>query len=279
MEPIGFCGGVKAALAKAKEWAFSGRKCYMLFPPVHNELVAKSLEESGLILLDGDDVEALIAKAKDGLLLFGAHGHPDEYEEIAKRLGVDYVDLTCPYVKHYLEALKEETKDHDVVFLGEKGHQECIAALSISPRIFLFEEGNTKEIPVKDQTPIFRCQTTVSLDELNKARAEVAEAFPCFIDRATPCSATMARQSLAWRLPSDTKSAVVLGSSTSRNTISLYEAIKRKHPEMLVLRVLNAYELAKYGDELKEKGPVALLSGTSSDDIAIEGAKAYLESL
>lgn len=251
----------------------------MLFAPVHNEAVTKGLTDAGLKLLEGGNPLDLIAEAKGGYLLFGAHGHPACYEEKARQEGIEYADLTCPYVKSILDSLKEETREHDVIYLGEQGHQECVAALSISKRIFLFKEGTTNKLPITDLTPIFRCQTTMSLEEIAAAFEEIAGAFPGAINRARPCPATAARQALAGRIPPGAGSAVVLGSKTSRNTLSLYEAIRKKNPGLFVVRALDAGELRLSGDLLRGKAPCYLLSGASSADSSIEEAYEYLSSL
>ena len=277
--PISFCGGVRHAVEEARRLSQRYPKVYMLFAPVHNEEVVSSLKKDGLVLLEGAAALDLIPEAQDGLLLFGAHGHPLAYEEKAIEEGVEFVDLTCPYVRRILEALREESQNHDIIYLGEEGHQECLASLSISKRIFLYKEGTTNKLPIKDQSPIFRCQTTMSLEEIEKARREILSVFPNAIDRAAPCPATQARQELSRHLPKNIRSAVVLGSATSRNTLSLYEAVKKENPDLFVIRALDEKEIGPYADELRQHAPVYLMSGASSAPETIKRVREYLESL
>ncbi len=278
--PLGFCDGVKRAVESSlKARKEKDGKVYMLFAPVHNERVSSSLEEAGITLLEGSDPLELIGSAQGGTLLFGAHGHPDSYRQKAESLGIPYIDLTCPYVKAQERAMKKESKEHDIIYLGEENHQECIAALSIADNIFLLKEGTTKELPIKDASPIYRCQTTMELSEIEKARREIQDRFPGFIDKAAPCPATKKRQSLIGEIPEGAKLIVILGSKTSRNTNALAEAASKAFPYALVIRALDKEELFLHEEEMKGKGCCHLLSGASSDMDTILEAKEYLESL
>ncbi|MBI5078944.1 hypothetical protein HZB08_02870 [Candidatus Saganbacteria bacterium] len=119
-EHSGFCEGVERAFRIALETARAGKPVFMLGNLVHNKQVVERLTASGV-----KTVTALseIPENSGGILLISAHGVSPEIYEEAKKLDLEIVDTTCPWVKkaqHLAGQLSGEGRI--VVIVGDEGH-------------------------------------------------------------------------------------------------------------------------------------------------------------
>ena len=86
INPIGFCFGVTRAIDIASKLDKS-KKITFLGMVVHNEEVISSFSSANINIIDErkHDLKEALLQVEDGtIVVFSAHGHPKEYEEIAK---------------------------------------------------------------------------------------------------------------------------------------------------------------------------------------------------
>ena len=95
----GFCGGVIRAISKAEEFldAHPGKKLYSLGAIVHNEAELARLSAKGLVTISKEDI-ADIPEPTSETLLIRAHGEPPSTYELARKVGINVIDCTCPVV-------------------------------------------------------------------------------------------------------------------------------------------------------------------------------------
>ena len=110
ISPRGYCYGVVDAMQVAKAVAEDPkypRPIYVLGLIVHNRHAVQSLEEYGVITLDGPDRLSLLDQVESGTVIFTAHGVSPEVKRRALAKGLTCVDATCPDVTRTHHLVKE----------------------------------------------------------------------------------------------------------------------------------------------------------------------------
>ena len=92
-EHAGFCFGVRRAVLKAYECAKKQMPCVTLGPLIHNPQEVERLERAGI-----RSVKELSEVQPGETVIIRSHGvRPEVYEQCG-RMGIAYVDATCPHV-------------------------------------------------------------------------------------------------------------------------------------------------------------------------------------
>ncbi len=223
-DSAGFCFGVKRAVENTYKIAEeSKKKIYTYGPVIHNETVISDLKKHGV-----DIIENLKAADKDSLVIIRAHGiGKKEYEYMVEN-NIEYVDLTCPYVKkihNIVEKCYAEGKK--IVVIGKKNHPEVagINGWCDNSAVILYEEEITKELEDKfkamDNIAVV-AQTTINTEKFYnyikflKNTCKNIEVFD------TICTTTSNRQEEAKKLASQSELMIVVGGKSSSNSYELY---------------------------------------------------------
>ena len=285
-EPHSYCSGVVKAflLAKKAKRENPGKDVYLLGSLVHNEEAIKELQKEGFFLLDErkSDLFSSLKQIPDGsVLLFSAHGHPKSFDELAKTKNLIVYDATCEKVKKNLEAIAYFLHaGREVIFLGEKGHQEAAASVSIGEKVHFMDGKRINEFPyeeIKDKAPAFLCQTTMGDEEVRLASKSLQEKIPGVYIIDSRCESTKKRQFALRLAPKEADVIVILGSISSNNTMKLLSIAKESHPEARIFRVLDLEELKK--KDLRPYSYCLLSSGASTSPRVYQECLSYLESL
>lgn len=268
-KPLGYCHGVVRAIELVKKIAFEHpkRQVYVLGRIVHNQDVINELDELGIITLESNHLskEQLIENLpSDAILIFTAHGHPRQFEEIAKRKNLTIYDAACPMVLSTHHLIKRELKNnHQIIYIGKHFHPEAEAALSLNKNVFLIEEFSDLEtLNITDESPYIINQTTLSYLELNLLHEKLKKVFPKARFANEICNATRLRQEGVFTLPSYLKLVYVVGDQKSSNTNSLVKVAKSYLKEAKVLRILNVKEINP--THLKGLKDVGVISSAST---------------
>lgn len=187
---------------------------------VHNPSVLRELKREGIAAVR----EA--ASVRGGALVIRAHGTPPETLEQCRRLGVQVVDATCPYVRK-VQSVARRLRDqgYRVVVLGEKNHPEVRSILGycgdagvlFSPR--LAPQG--RRIGLVSQTTMSRERFHEAVAKLSRFRYTELRVFD------TICEEVTARQEAAARLARRNELVIVVGGHNSANTSRLAEIVSR----------------------------------------------------
>ena len=224
----GFCAGVIRAI-DIVDLALEklGPPIYVRHEIVHNEHVKKDFESRGVIFVDE------LTEVPDGnCVVLSAHGSEVRVFEEAKKRKLAVVDATCPLViKVHLEMIGAWKKGYKVVYIGHKGHQEVIGAMSHLPSDSCFLVGSVSDVEdlSDDLGKVFiATQTTLSVDDtkeiidaLKKKCKEVL--LPGAQDI---CYATQNRQDAVKELAKVTDYILIIGSKNSSNSNRLVEVAK-----------------------------------------------------
>ena len=279
LKPIGHCFGVLKAIEIAKETKekYKDKNIYVFGLLVHNEEVVKELEENGIKTIEMNEdnaIDLLNRFTKDDVVIFTAHGHPLDYEEILKKNNVTYVDATCKKVKDCFIVIKEA---EEVIYIGKNHHPETVAALTMNKNAYLYDINKGFDYSLlQSNNPLVINQTTLSFLELEHIHQEIKNKLPNakFYDEI--CNATLLRQKAISELDSSVDTLVIVGSKKSSNTMKLYEIAKSVHPDKRIVLINNVEELKK---EKIVFNNVVIASGTSTSIETINAVKNYLSSI
>lgn len=234
-ETAGFCFGVKRAVEKTYE--LSSRRDKRIFtygPIIHNEQVVADLEKNGVLV-----EERLENLKSDSLVIIRAHGVGKKVYDYFEKEGIEYVDLTCPFVKKIHNIVKNAHEEgKDIVVIGKKNHPEVIGinGWCDDSALILYEETEDEILPLiegKNNITVV-AQTTINKEKFYnyvkflKNTCKNTEIFD------TICNATSERQAEALKLAGEADTMVVVGGKNSSNTNELY----RKAKEILDSTVL-----------------------------------------
>jgi len=202
----GFCFGVKRAIDVAKETlATAFHPVYLVGEIVHNKVVVKDLEASGL--KRADDLASI---PSGSIIILKAHGSPPETYEKAKELGLEIIDATCPMVTDiHREAKRLEDQGYQVIVFGDKNHEEVIGICGyVKDPIIIAPHEDIEPIRFRSRVAVV-CQSTQKIDEM------------LFVN--TTCQTTRQRQREIKELAKTCDKVVIVGSRNSANTKHLYE--------------------------------------------------------
>jgi 4-hydroxy-3-methylbut-2-enyl diphosphate reductase len=214
--PTGFCFGVERAIRLAKTGKERFGTVYTLGELVHNPLVLEELEGQGIRAVKR------VESVRTGALVIRAHGCPPAMFEQCRRLGIQTIDATCPYVRkvqNVARRLKE--KGYEVIVVGERNHPEVRSILGhtgtagrvYSPRLRL--KGH--KVGVVAQTTMSRTRFREAVAKLSRFRYTELRIFD------TICEEAATRQEAAARIARRVDLVVVVGGRNSANSSRLAE--------------------------------------------------------
>ncbi|MEZ5244644.1 MAG: 4-hydroxy-3-methylbut-2-enyl diphosphate reductase [Acidimicrobiales bacterium] len=220
--PRGFCAGVEMAI-KALAWMVRAFEppVYCYHEIVHNQLVVRRFEESGVVFVDD------IAEVPPGRpIMLSAHGSAPEVVAAARARGGYVVDAVCPLVtKVHHEVKTRAGKGYQIVYVGHEGHEEAIGTMAVAPEAIHRVETPEEVAALPEfETPVaVLAQTTLSHREWAGVLEATREKFPLLWqpERSDLCFATTNRQSALMEIAPRCDAMVVIGSANSSNTNAL----------------------------------------------------------
>ena len=276
-KPYGYCYGVSRAMeiASLAKKEHPSEAVYLIGAPVHNEDAISSLKAEGLLLLDGDfaSLEEKLSNLKEGsVVIFSAHGHPHSFDEVVRNRKLVVYDGTCSFVEENLSLALSSPR---VLYIGSEGHAEKEAFLANCPKAKFYDakssKGNWKEC---ECPPTLICQTTLSGEEIEKAKKKIQETLGEFNLAKGRCTATKIRQEKVAQLSKEADATIVLGSKTSNNANKLFQIASSNGPAYLCLDEKEVRKL-----DLSSFKTVLVCSSASTSKQIVDETVSYLSSL
>lgn len=214
----GFCFGVKRAVRLA-EAAAEQHSVYSLGPLIHNPREIERLScKVGLL-------EQLAEAEAGSRVVIRSHGvGPEVYAE-AKRLGLEVIDATCPFVKRVQQAAKRlYEQGYQVVIVGEAAHPEVagIKSWTDGTAWVVNSAAEAEQLPPAAKIGVV-AQTTQTGENLaavlNVLQARGGEV----VCEDTICRATKERQQAAAGLAREVDLMLIIGGKNSANTKKLQQ--------------------------------------------------------
>lgn len=272
-EHAGFCFGVKRAVEGVYELLDSGEKICTYGPIIHNEEVVNDLEKKGVHVLES---EAELEKCQGMKVIIRAHGIPKETYRRMDDLGIEYVDLTCPFVKRIHKIVSDESQNgKNIVIVGSEGHPEVVGikgwSNGITRVVSNAEEAEKLDFP-KDAEVTIVSQTTFNAKKF-KDIVEIVKSKGYNVNVVnTICNATSERQESAGLLAEQVDVMLVIGGKNSSNTQKLFEICSAICPETHFVSTTDDLQF----DIPETASLVGITAGASTPNNIIEEVQNYV---
>ena len=235
----GFCFGVKRACDSVYQALRQEKKLFLLGELIHNSQVMNDITKKG-----GTTVESVSDIPSDGIAVIRAHGVPRRVMEELEQRNIEYIDMTCPFVKKIHNIVEEETKKQQkIIIYGKKEHPEVIGISGYCEHpIVTMDYSEIKDLIHPEDRISVVAQTTVEKDKFYNFIKFLKKGCNHIAVFDTICSATKQRQAEAESLAQESDLMFVIGGKKSSNTIELYRKSKA---------VLDDTYLIETADELR----------------------------
>ena len=234
-ETAGFCFGVKRAVDKVYELIASGvSPIYTLGPIIHNEEVVSDLEKKGVAVVSEEELSML----SGGTVVIRSHGVGKAVYDKLERLGLSYVDVTCPFVLKIHRIVERESRaGSHIIIIGDKEHPEvkgicgwCLGGYTVIKNVqeaedFMPPAG--KKLCVVSQTT-FNYNKFQELVEILRKKRYDNNVLNILNILNTICNATEERQKEAQTVAGEVDTMLVVGGRHSSNTQKLFEICKKE---------------------------------------------------
>ena len=256
---VGFCFGVKRAVAETERLLESGRPVYTLGPVIHNPQIVAGLAARGARVADSPEAVPPGATA-----LIRAHGVGRAAIEALEARGVQIVDATCPFVKR-IHALADEAaaSGQSVLVIGARDHPEVQGILGWSRgrgRAVETEE-DAATVPVEGKALVV-AQTTITPERFDRLCAILAARGLELDIRNTICQTTPVRQREAADIARRVDVMLVIGGRNSSNTRRLYELCRAICPRTYLAETAREIQNIK----LNPSDRIGITAGASTPD-------------
>ena len=228
VEDSGFCGGVRNAYTRAMELVpkiEAGEAVYLYGHLANNQRVMDSLIAKGFIVAESvDDIT-------DGsTVVIRSHGVPESVFTRLAEKKVNIVDCTCTVVKSIHKVVRERTEaGGTVIIIGKKGHPEVIGILGWCKDGlgYVANSADDLEMDFSDKSITVVGQTTCDRMWWDKAVATIMKKYPHADICDTLCDVVSERVKRATEIASKSDTMIVVGDTSSSNSLKLLESCKK----------------------------------------------------
>ena len=272
---LGFCGGVRRAVAMIEDAASQRTPIYTLHAIVHNEHVMGRLKEKGVIL-----VESLAEIPDNATVAITAHGAPQMTIAAIRARGLSLIDATCPIVHDAQETVAENAKSKRfTIIYGDRDHLEVRGLLSRAVGSAVAAESmDDLAFPSNSKLAIVG-QTTKSPEELQAFAQNLITLLgteaPSVVVQDTTCGEPAARYQAARELAACVDAVVVVGSPNSANTRNLHAVCQNSGRLTVFLKSAEDIDAFTLGQSTR----IGLTAGASTPDWIIDLVETELQQL
>ena len=230
-DSAGFCFGVNRAISMVKDLVDHDVKVCTLGPIIHNMEVVRELEQHGC-----RPVESIGEINEGEILVIRSHGVPKSVIDELDKMGIEYQDATCPFVKKIHRIVSEAVVGEEVVLIaGNASHPEVKGIIgNCKTDCYTFNnEGELDKLLtniLKENNKLVKvvAQTTFDTKEWKKSVKKIKKLCTNSKIFDTICNATSVRQSEADEIAAQSDFMVVIGDRHSSNTAKLFDICKRR---------------------------------------------------
>ncbi|MCR4585155.1 MAG: 4-hydroxy-3-methylbut-2-enyl diphosphate reductase [Lachnospiraceae bacterium] len=270
----GFCFGVKRAVDKAFELVSTGKNIYTYGPIIHNDEVVGDLCEKGARVLATEEELCLVS---DGVVILRSHGVTRHVIEMLEEKGIDYVDVTCPFVKRIHDVVDEESRTKGIIIIGNPKHPEvegikgwCRQGGTVISSV---EEAEKYE-PEEGKSLCVVSQTTFNYKKFQEIVEILKKKLYSINIVNTICNATRDHQAEAALLADTADIMIVIGDKKSSNSGKLYEICRSRCERTYFIQTLK--ELVEDGLTIEGAEKIGITAGASTPNYIIEEVQKYV---
>ncbi len=272
-ESAGFCFGVNRAVDEVYRLIeTSDVPVFTYGELIHNRTVTDELERRGVSVISGIDE---LPRAIGGVLVIRSHGVQPEVTEQCERLGLKYIDMTCPCVAKIHKLVEDNAKSgHRIIVVGDAKHPEVIATVGWArgAAVVFANDNDAMNFQYDAASYVIVAQTTIKTAAFETVTAIVSERakankFTLTVHN-TICGATSSHQKEAAELARESDIMIVLGDPKSSNTLKLYEICAAICKKTYLIRTIHEFRL----NILRKDDKIGLTAGASTPPVTIKEA-------
>ncbi len=219
----GFCFGVERAINTTK--ALKGNNNYLLGEIIHNESVNEELINLGIKIISKEELPSL--KKGDNLVI-RTHGEPKSTFDLLKKLEVNVIDCTCPFVKEIQNIVQSKfSEGYTIAIIGNANHPEVIGINGWCNNSALITDNPEELSTLSSDKICIVVQTTFSEEKYKKIIKNFKHNDAKTVDIfKTICYTTTRRQRETDILSKKCDAVLVIGGANSNNTDNLAKICK-----------------------------------------------------
>nr|WP_316620492.1 bifunctional 4-hydroxy-3-methylbut-2-enyl diphosphate reductase/30S ribosomal protein S1 [uncultured Ruminococcus sp.] len=262
-DSAGFCFGVNRAISMVKDLVDHDVKVCTLGPIIHNMEVVRELEQHGC-----RPVESIGEINEGEILVIRSHGVPKSVIDELDKMGIEYQDATCPFVKKIHRIVSEAIVGEEVVLIaGNASHPEVKGIIgNCKTDCYTFNnEGELDNLLtniLKENNKLVKvvAQTTFDTKEWKKSVKKIKKLCTNSKIFDTICNATSVRQSEADEIAAQSDFMVVIGDRHSSNTAKLFDICKRRCGNTVLIETAAELDM----DQVRAAENIGVTAGAST---------------
>lgn len=252
----GFCWGVVRTIEIAEETLekYNGNNVYILGQIIHNPKEVQRLETKGLKTITHAQLKDL--EGKNSKVLIRAHGEPPSTYELAKSVGVELIDATCPLVTALQNRVAKFYREgFQIIIFGKREHPEVIGLRGVcnDECIIIKSPDEIDEKVDFQRKTILLSQTTMDkhiFKEIRKKLEEKVKEIYSFEDyktqlvvKDTLCRAVFGREENLKQFALSVDVVLFVAGENSSNGQSLFKICKEANPNSYFIEDYNEIDL------------------------------------
>ena len=262
-DSAGFCFGVNRAISMVKDLVDHDVKVCTLGPIIHNMEVVRELEQHGC-----RPVESIGEINEGEILVIRSHGVPKSVIDELDKMGIEYQDATCPFVKKIHRIVSEAVVGEEVVLIaGNASHPEVKGIIG-NCKTDCYTFNNEDELDnlltniLKENNKLVKvvAQTTFDTKEWKKSVKKIKKLCTNSKIFDTICNATSVRQSEADEIAAQSDFMVVIGDRHSSNTAKLFDICKRRCGNTVLIETAAELDM----NQVRAAGNIGVTAGAST---------------
>ena len=284
----GFCWGVIRTIDIAEaelQSCENGEKIYSLGDIIHNPMEISRLDEKGLKTISHADLPNI----KEGKVLIRAHGEPPSTYELARELGIELIDATCPVVWKVQERIRKfYDQGFQIVIYGKKDHAEVIGLVGQTKgeAIVIKSLDEIGKLDLTRKTVLFS-QTTMDKETFYKLKDEmqkrikelIVDTFDAeaqeFHAKDTICGQVFGRDKKLKEFAAQNDVMIFVAGRNSSNGKVLYHICEGANPRTYFME----YESELRHEWFEGVERIGISGATSTPQWLMERVKAKIESM
>lgn len=216
---MGFCSGVRRAVKILEAELEKGNKLCTYGPLIHNTRYIGELEKKGV-----RQILSFKELKDDEILILPSHGIEKGKLEEIRKLGIKYIDATCPIVLESQKIVADlNARGIFTVIVGDLDHTEIKSIKSHAKEGGFLVTKDPEDLKnMKHEELAVLAQTTLREDFFKNFCDILKSIIPRLEVLNTICGATRRRQEAVMELASRSDIIIVVGGKNSSNTKKLY---------------------------------------------------------
>lgn len=265
----GFCFGVKRAIKLAEQ----NVGAFTIGPLIHNQKEIDRLNSDFNV-----SVEDNISNIKPNTsAIIRTHGITKSNFDYLKKLNINLIDATCPFVKKPQKICEKMSKEgYEIIIFGDKEHPEVKGIVSYCDNSYqvILNKNEIKNIHANSRVAIIS-QTTKNIQsflDIVNYLIEVCHEVRVF---NTICNATFDNQNAARELAKDVDVMIVIGGKQSSNTKQLLNVSLEYCKDSYCVEDSNELKLSWFNN----KKICGITAGASTPDWIIDEVEQKIKSM